>query len=72
MTCLCQDGLWRRNSREFLAEDVGEGDVTAAAIIPANLMVKAEVIAKAEGIVAGIEEATILAEVHGAQSGSQK
>jgi nicotinate-nucleotide pyrophosphorylase (carboxylating) len=47
---------------EFLAEDVGEGDVTAAAIIPQNLEVKAEVIAKAEGIVAGIEEATILAE----------
>jgi nicotinate-nucleotide pyrophosphorylase (carboxylating) len=51
--------------REFLAEDVGEGDVTAAAIIPANLMVKAEVIAKAEGIVAGVEEATILAESMG-------
>lgn len=51
--------------REFLAEDVGEGDVTAAAIIPANLIVKAEVIAKAEGIVAGVEEATILAESMG-------
>ena len=51
--------------REFLAEDLGEGDVTAAAIIPANLMVKAEVIAKAEGIVAGIEEAVILAESMG-------
>ena len=51
--------------QEFLAEDVGEGDVTAAAIIPANLMVKAEVIAKAEGIVAGIEEAIILAESMG-------
>lgn len=51
--------------REFLAEDVGEGDVTAAAIIPSNLMVKAEVIAKAEGIVAGIEEATILVESTG-------
>lgn len=51
--------------KEFLAEDVGEGDVTAAAIIPANLRVKAEVIAKAEGIVAGIEEAVILAESMG-------
>ncbi len=51
--------------REFLAEDLGEGDVTAAAIIPADLMVKAEVIAKAEGIVAGIEEAAILAESMG-------
>jgi nicotinate-nucleotide pyrophosphorylase (carboxylating) len=51
--------------REFLTEDTGEGDVTAAAIIPANLIVKAEVIAKAEGIVAGVEEATILAESMG-------
>ena len=51
--------------KEFLAEDVGEGDVTAAAIIPQNLVVKAEVIAKAEGIVAGIEEAVILAESMG-------
>lgn len=50
---------------EFLAEDVGEGDVTATAIIPQNLVVKAEVIAKAEGIVAGIKEAVILAESMG-------
>jgi nicotinate-nucleotide pyrophosphorylase (carboxylating) len=49
--------------REFLAEDIGEGDVTASAIIPQNLQVKAEVIAKAEGIVAGLEEAVILAEM---------
>ena len=54
--------------KEFLAEDLGEGDVTAAAIIPANLMVKAEVIAKAEGIVAGIEEASHSCRIHGAQS----
>ena len=51
--------------KEFLAEDIGEGDVTASAIIPQNLQVKAEVIAKAEGIVAGLEEATILAEMMG-------
>jgi nicotinate-nucleotide pyrophosphorylase (carboxylating) len=47
--------------RAFLAEDVGQGDVTAS-IIPANLKVKAEVIAKEDGVVAGVEEATILAE----------
>ena len=51
--------------RALLAEDVGEGDVTAAAIIPANLTVQAEVIAKADGIVAGLEEAAILAESMG-------
>lgn len=51
--------------RDILAEDLGQGDVTAAAIIPKNFMVKAEVIAKEDGVVAGIEEATILAEYLG-------
>ena len=51
--------------RQILAEDIGQGDVTAAAIIPPNLTVKAIVIAKEEGIAAGIEEATVLAEYLG-------
>jgi nicotinate-nucleotide pyrophosphorylase (carboxylating) len=49
----------------LLEEDVGEGDVTAAAIIPADKVVEAEVVAKADGVVAGIEEAVILAEALG-------
>jgi nicotinate-nucleotide pyrophosphorylase (carboxylating) len=49
----------------YLAEDLGEGDVTSAAIIPANLTVKAAVVAKEEGLVAGIEEATVLAQYLG-------
>ncbi|MCW4028504.1 MAG: carboxylating nicotinate-nucleotide diphosphorylase [Candidatus Bathyarchaeota archaeon] len=48
--------------KHLLAEDVGLGDVTVAAVIPRNLTVMADVVAKAEGTVAGIEEATILAE----------
>ncbi len=51
--------------RVILEEDVGEGDVTAAAVIPKNLQVQAEVVAKENGIVAGIEEAIILAEYLG-------
>jgi nicotinate-nucleotide pyrophosphorylase (carboxylating) len=51
--------------RQLLVEDIGQGDVTAAAVIPANLTVKAEVIAKEEGVVAGIEEATFLVEYLG-------
>ncbi len=47
---------------QILAEDIGQGDVTAAAIIPPNLTVTANVIAKEEGIAAGIEEAAVLAE----------
>jgi nicotinate-nucleotide pyrophosphorylase (carboxylating) len=39
--------------------------VTAAAVIPANLTAKAEVIAKEDGVAAGIEEATFLAEYLG-------
>jgi nicotinate-nucleotide pyrophosphorylase (carboxylating) len=49
----------------LLAEDVGQGDITASAIIPAGLTVNAVVMAKASGVVAGIEEATILAEYLG-------
>jgi nicotinate-nucleotide pyrophosphorylase (carboxylating) len=47
---------------QFLKEDIGQGDVTVAAIIPADLTVAAEVKAKESGIVAGIEEATVLAQ----------
>jgi nicotinate-nucleotide pyrophosphorylase (carboxylating) len=50
---------------QILAEDIGQGDVSAAAVIPPNLKVKAEVIAKADGVAAGIIEATILAECMG-------
>jgi nicotinate-nucleotide pyrophosphorylase (carboxylating) len=51
--------------KQILADDIGQGDVTAAAVIPANLIVKAEVVAKEEGVVAGIEEATFLMEYLG-------
>jgi nicotinate-nucleotide pyrophosphorylase (carboxylating) len=50
--------------KQILAEDIGQGDITTA-FVPKNLTVKAEVIAKEEGIVAGIEEAAILAEYVG-------
>jgi len=51
--------------KQILAEDIGQGDVTAQAIIPPNLNVKAIVITKEEGIAAGIEETIILAEYLG-------
>jgi nicotinate-nucleotide pyrophosphorylase (carboxylating) len=50
---------------QILAEDIGQGDVTATAVIPAGLQVEAEVIAKEDGVVAGIEEATVLAQYLG-------
>jgi nicotinate-nucleotide pyrophosphorylase (carboxylating) len=51
--------------KHILADDIGQGDVTAAAVIPANLTITAEVIAKEEGVAAGIEEATFLMEYLG-------
>ena len=48
--------------KQLLAEDVGQGDVTSAAVVPAGLMVNATVMAKEAGVAAGIEETVILAE----------
>lgn len=54
--------------RRMLAEDLGQGDITTAAIVPVECSVKAEVTAKEEGVVAGIEEAEILLESLGLQT----
>ena len=51
----------------LLADDVGEGDVTSSAIVPPKCTAQAEVVAKAQGVVAGVEEAAILAEALGLQ-----
>ncbi len=51
--------------KQILADDLGQGDVTAAAVIPAKLTINAEVFAKEEGVIAGIEEAAALAEYLG-------
>jgi nicotinate-nucleotide pyrophosphorylase (carboxylating) len=48
--------------KQILAEDVGKGDVTTAAVVPAGLTIEAAVVAKEAGIAAGIEETVILAE----------
>jgi len=51
--------------KQILVDDIGQGDITAAAVIAPNVIVKADVIAKEDGIVAGLEEATFLAEYLG-------
>jgi nicotinate-nucleotide pyrophosphorylase (carboxylating) len=48
--------------RSMLAEDVGQGDITTALIVPSETKTEAEIIAKEFGVVAGIEEAKILLE----------
>jgi nicotinate-nucleotide pyrophosphorylase (carboxylating) len=48
--------------KQILAEDIGLGDVTAAAVVPSGLTAEAAVSAKEAGTVAGVEEAVVLAE----------
>jgi nicotinate-nucleotide pyrophosphorylase (carboxylating) len=48
--------------RQFLAEDVGEGDVTTSLLIPAGATAEAIVVARETGVIAGVEEAQILLE----------
>jgi len=48
--------------RNMLADDVGQGDITTALIVPADTTAEAKVIAKEAGVIAGIEEAKILLE----------
>jgi nicotinate-nucleotide pyrophosphorylase (carboxylating) len=45
---------------EFLAEDVGEGDITTDATIPEDRTATAEVFANEDGVLAGLEEAVVL------------
>ena len=48
--------------RNMLAEDIGEGDVTTALIVSTGVSAEAEVRCNEPGVVAGIEEATVLLE----------
>lgn len=54
--------------RNILAEDIGQGDITTALIIPADSTAEAEVIAKEAGVIAGLEEARILSESLGLEA----
>ena len=46
----------------LLTEDIGQGDVTSAAVLKEGQIVEAAIIAKESGVAAGIEEAVVLAE----------
>ena len=43
-----------------LAEDIGSGDITSESLIPANLQAKTTILAKAEGVLAGIDLAKLV------------
>jgi len=53
--------------RRFLEEDLGQGDITTSLLIPDGTIVKGEIDAKENGIIAGIEEATTFLESQGFQ-----
>jgi len=54
--------------RKFVEEDIGHGDVTTSQMVPQGTVVKAEIIAKEKGIVAGLEEALAFTETFGLQA----
>ncbi len=51
--------------RKLVEEDVGHGDVTTLAVVGKGTLVEAEIRAKEKGMIAGVEEANILAESFG-------
>jgi nicotinate-nucleotide pyrophosphorylase (carboxylating) len=51
----------------FVEEDVGQGDITTLLTVPSETTVEAKILAKEAGVVAGIEEATVLLEYYGFQ-----
>ncbi len=60
----------KRKIKEFLEEDIGYGDITTA-LLP-YLFAEAEVIAKEEGIVSGVEELKMLYECLGCETETYK
>ncbi|MFH1327576.1 MAG: carboxylating.nicotinate-nucleotide diphosphorylase, partial [Candidatus Bathyarchaeota archaeon] len=60
-------GVLQRKLQKLLTEDLGEGDITTELLVQPSTKAKAEIIAKENGILAGIEEAKILFESLGLQ-----
>lgn len=56
--------------RRFVAEDVGQGDMTTFLIVQSGTIVRAEVTVKEHGIIAGIGEALMFLESFGLQAKS--
>ncbi len=54
--------------RKLVEEDVGHGDVTTLAVVGKGTLVEAEIMAKEKGMIAGVEEAKILAESFGLET----
>ena len=59
--------LVEKKVREALEEDIGFGDITSQLIVPEGVEAVAEIVAKGEGILAGVEEARMAFELMGAE-----
>jgi len=57
----------RRKIREMLAEDLGRGDITSEALIPEGTRVRAEVLSRQAGTLAGVAEAAAVFDEMGVQ-----
>ena len=60
-----EKAILRERLMEFLREDLGMGDVTTEAVVPAEIMVSAHIIAKEPMVVAGLYEASVIFEAIG-------
>ena len=60
-----EKAILRERLMEFLREDLGMGDVTTEAVVPAEAMVSAHIIAKEAMVVAGLYEASVIFEAIG-------
>ncbi len=54
--------------RNFVEDDVGQGDLTTLIVVPSGTIVKAKILAKEHGIIAGIEETSMFLESFGLQA----
>lgn len=48
--------ILEKKIRKFLEEDIGQGDITTLLTVPKGIVAEAEIVAKEEGVVAGLEE----------------
>jgi len=60
-----EKAILRERLMEFLREDLGMGDVTTEAVVPAEVVVFAYIIAKESIVVAGLYEASVIFEAIG-------
>lgn len=60
---ICTDATVRRRIEEALAEDIGSGDATSLALVPQDLVVEAEILAREACVVSGNDVAACVFEI---------